>query len=1425
MKLVQADAPAHYHVTLQRDPAANAKDVEHEPLKSPLNQDTAGETADVGMTDTAALQKAGGKTSLTPAPSTTETVVHFLMQQALDLVKPALAPIPAAPPAPESAAADKKEAQDSREGTAEQAQKKDNKDAHISPDVPLGDFYQSAFSLASLAELVASYNSCKTSFFTFSTRKGASKEAVAPRSRSSFLFFLLNELVPTSCLVPSTDFDSKRIASMWGWASLVIVGLCYDATAASVGTAGDRDLAQDITFVRKAVLDALARAFRDAMNSNEPTEARYSRLASLSDLCHRLLTARPFPSVGRPHSETSMLLAKLMLEKNFAVILTNALADVDLNFPHVNNLINAILRPLENLTKIATKLGRAKNSATGSGATKKREVLDDYTTEDSSMLSGDESDSNDSASDEDDEAQEQAAADLYRHSALGMYEGELEQGHPEEFMSADEEDFDDDDEMMEEMDDFDGSDISDASDDEDDDDEDDEVSLFSETFARSPAPELTSISQHGAQRQEFSDADMEELADDDEADLDTDDAGSAINESDVEEEILIEGEEGGDLVDGLDALEGDFDEEEGDWIDAEDEEGLPGGRGADGDQLLFDEGGPIRDGDEEDDIDDGGDSDGGFTDEEEVLTGELEFDPEMTEQLRAQSTAQAYGWDPVTGGDGSGNRRNRGTAEDMLLSDAMFDRPQVPPRTAPDHPLLTESAAADSRADAPARRPRGNGATSRESAAYQEWVRSVETMLGPGGVDTLQEVLGAQGLGHLSGPDQLRIQLAPGPNGGMAVVIDPSPGLRAGHVAHHAHHEHRGPVSGAPAQQSARSVARQLSDRINAASAFLPMQTSQRWHEEREIFQGAQRLSLVLSDHPKLTSLTRSLFGTPGCYLVSERAARLTNHLINALHPAARAEAKVEKAKTEEKRKKEEQEAAEKKKKQEEEEAAKKAAEAAEAEKKKKEEEEEEEAARQASRQAEEEPAAASMEVDSTSPTTDDVPDDIAEVMNLARSLAAGLAVPAVSEAPSRQATPAVPLAEASSDQSAGQTAPPSQAAAPNEASGSGSGPPAAAEEAPAPAQERVTVLVHGEEVDITDTGIDREFLEALPDDMRDEVISQHFRENRIRSTGPPPAVASSISSEFLDALPPALRAEVMRNEAEDQRRQQEAAASGGARAPAAEAEDEPEPAEEDVPRDFLAALDPHLRSAVLGEGAAGGLLGGLLGAAVPDRHRYARRTGAPVGLGGGFDSGRRAHGGPSGAAPESSTAKKPAQQREVIQLLDKSGLATLVRLLFFPHPLKRGLLQKVLVNLCENTRTRIELVNLLLTILQDGTRDVSAVDKSFSQMSLRASRALAPKDTPKRRAPETPGNVLPHLPGESVPNLIAQRCLDALIFLVAANEQTPLYFLTEQELPMSRRAAKKGKGKEKVRFISSLCRRCSGLALIARRIHRLRRR
>jgi E3 ubiquitin-protein ligase HUWE1 len=75
---------------------------------------------------------------------------------------------------------------------------------------------------------------------------------------------------------------------------------------------------------------------------------------------------------------------------------------------------------------------------------------------------------------------------------------------------------------------------------------------------------------------------------------------------------------------------------------------------------------------------------------------------------------------------------------------------------------------------------------------------------------------------------------------------------------------------------------------------------------------------------------------------------------------------------------------------------------------------------------------------------------------------------------------------------------------------------------APTAPAERVTVMIHGSPVDITETGIDPTFLEALPDDMREEVLNQHVRDQRAARIERPPD--SQISSEFLDALPPEIR-------------------------------------------------------------------------------------------------------------------------------------------------------------------------------------------------------------------------------------------------------------------------------------------------------------
>ncbi|KAH0578011.1 hypothetical protein H2248_005620, partial [Termitomyces sp. 'cryptogamus'] len=77
---------------------------------------------------------------------------------------------------------------------------------------------------------------------------------------------------------------------------------------------------------------------------------------------------------------------------------------------------------------------------------------------------------------------------------------------------------------------------------------------------------------------------------------------------------------------------------------------------------------------------------------------------------------------------------------------------------------------------------------------------------------------------------------------------------------------------------------------------------------------------------------------------------------------------------------------------------------------------------------------------------------------------------------------------------------------------------------------EQVMVLIHGSTVDITDTSIDPTFLEALPDDMREEVLSQHVC-NQCAARVECPA-DSQISSESLNALPPEISAKIIQQEA-----------------------------------------------------------------------------------------------------------------------------------------------------------------------------------------------------------------------------------------------------------------------------------------------------
>jgi E3 ubiquitin-protein ligase HUWE1 len=120
--------------------------------------------------------------------------------------------------------------------------------------------------------------------------------------------------------------------------------------------------------------------------------------------------------------------------------------------------------------------------------------------------------------------------------------------------------------------------------------------------------------------------------------------------------------------------------------------------------------------------------------------------------------------------------------------------------------------------------------------------------------------------------------------------------------------------------------------------------------------------------------------------------------------------------------------------------------------------------------------------------------------------------------------------------------------------------------------QQRTTVMVNGHPVDITGTDIDPAFLEALPDELRQEVLSQHLPRVRAR-----PATTESnqaIDQQFLQALPDDVREEVLREQEDLERERRERETSSGTGGTAADMD----------PATFLATLDPTLRQTVLME-------------------------------------------------------------------------------------------------------------------------------------------------------------------------------------------------------------------------------------------------
>jgi E3 ubiquitin-protein ligase HUWE1 len=274
--------------------------------------------------------------TLPSPPEYFEAVVHFLVGELVEFVRSGSRQSEGVSN-PETTSPDA-----SAEGSLGHPNQPEKKPAGEAQDSK-PDHYYSGFLMQSLTELMFSYDACKTAFLSYSPSKRSSIPSKdATKSRLAALNFVLSDLVSFRTIDPDPNNDARNKVPLCNWAMSLIVALCVDTSSSQP----IKDVSPELIAVRKAVLEAVSRAIKDPSQS-ESLDARYGRLLALADLCYRLLTVRFNPGLRKPHEETPTHIAKIMLEKNFVSTLTNALAEVDLNYPNVRVVVAAMLKPLE----------------------------------------------------------------------------------------------------------------------------------------------------------------------------------------------------------------------------------------------------------------------------------------------------------------------------------------------------------------------------------------------------------------------------------------------------------------------------------------------------------------------------------------------------------------------------------------------------------------------------------------------------------------------------------------------------------------------------------------------------------------------------------------------------------------------------------------------------------------------------------------------------------------------------------------------------------------------------------------------------------------------------------------------------------------------------------------------------------------------
>ncbi|KAH7567631.1 hypothetical protein JRO89_XS07G0108400 [Xanthoceras sorbifolium] len=298
---------------------------------------------------------------------------------------------------------------------------------------------------------------------------------------------------------------------------------------------------------------------------------------------------------------------------------------------------------------------------------------------------------------------------------------------------------------------------------------------------------------------------------------------------------------------------------------------------------------------------------------------------------------------------------------------------------------------------------------------------------------------------------------------------------------------------------------------------------------------------------------------------------------------------------------------------------------------------------------------------------------------------------------------------------------------------------------------------------------IDPAFLEALPEELRAEVLSAQ-QGQVAQPANAEPQNAGDIDPEFLAALPPDIREEVLTQQRAQRVNQSQ--------------ELEGQPVEMDTVS-IIATFSSDLREEVLltsSDAILANLTPALVAEANMLRERFAHRYHNHA-LFGMYPRNRRGESSRRGEgigtsldrAGGSITSRRSIAAKVVeadgAPLVDTEALRAMIRLLRIVQPLYKGSLQRLLLNLCAHSKTRTSMVKILMDMLILDTRKpvgyLNAVESSY--------RLYACQNNVMYSRPQ-------HLDG--VPPLVSRRILETLTYL-ARNHPSVAKILLQFRLPL----------------------------------------